>query len=127
MPRKKTAKSLPIEVYDFGDVVLEIYADGQLPKGRGLHKKYAKYQTFHNALETLLEAKADLKRGVRKQHYFDLIRSARALAVEVRCRFGVAQSLEVTTRICRFALRTFAMATKEDQVRLPYQFDFQEK
>lgn len=127
MPRKKTVQPMPLEVHDYGDVVVEVYPDGHLPKGRGLRGKYARHQTFHNALEILLEANNDRSKGIRQQRYFDMIKSARVLGEEVRQRYGPVQSLQVTIRICRHAIRTYAMATKEDQVRLPYQFAFQEK
>jgi hypothetical protein len=127
MPRKKTVQLTPLEVHDYGDVVVELYPDDHLPKGRGLHRKYARYVTFHNALETLLEARDERLRGRRQQRYFDMITSATVLGKEVRQRYGPVQSLQVTIRICRHALRTFAMATKEDQVRLPYQLALQEK
>ena len=64
MPRKRPVKYDPIETYQFGDLIIEVYADDQLPNGRGFPGKYKKIQTFNLALELLLQAKLDASKGL---------------------------------------------------------------
>lgn len=80
MPRKKVPPPKPIEVYHYDTIVVEVYRDDELPTGRGLHARYKKADTLQLALELLLEARDDAKRGLRKQFFADIRNSAVVLA-----------------------------------------------
>lgn len=126
MPRKKLPSYVPLEVLVYGDLIIEIYADDQLPNGRGMPGQYKKIETFNLALEILWNAKEDAKRGLRKQLFVDIRISAVCLERELTKKHGRRHSIQIQQRICRAALRTWGH-TGDDQVRLPYVFDLQQK
>jgi hypothetical protein len=126
MPRKRPVKYDPIEVHQSGDLIIEVYADDQLPNGRGFPGKYKKIQTFNLALELLLQAKLDASKGLRRQLFAAMRNSASALERELTKAHGHRHSIQIQQHICRVALRTWGL-TGDDQVRLPYVFDSQTK
>lgn len=124
MPRKKFPIPKPIEVYDYGDIVIEVYRDDELPASRGSHNKYKAIQTFYLALELLWNAKQDSLAGIRRQFFVDIRLSAAALERALTKQHGRRHSIQIQQRICRRALYTYGL-TGDDQVRLPYVFDSQ--
>ena len=126
MPRKKRPSYKPLEVFIFDDLIVEIYADDQLPNGRGMPGQYKKIETFNRALEILWDAQADAKMGLRKQLFADMRKSAVVLERELFKKHGRRHSIQIQQRICRGALHTWGL-TGDDQVRLPYVFDSQKK
>ena len=126
MPRKKRPTYNPLEVFESADLIVEIYADDELPNGRGMPGQYKKIETFNRALEILWDAQADAKKGLRKQLFADMRISAVVLERELVKKHGRRHSIQIQQRICRVALRTWGR-TGDDQVRLPYVFDSQKK
>ena len=126
MPRKKRPAYEPLEVTEYDDFILEIYADDERPNGRGMPGQYKKIETFNLALEILLCAQADAKMGIKKQLFADIRISAVVLERELTKKHGSRHSTQIQQRICRVALRTWGMAG-DDQVRLPYVFDSKKK
>lgn len=124
MARKPPICYQPVETYDYGDLIVEVYPDDQLPNGRGLPGRYKKFQTFHNALELLWDAGQDAKKGLRAQLFADLRKSGIVLERELTKRYGRRHSIQIQQRICRAALRTWGL-TGDDSVRLPYLLDIQ--
>jgi hypothetical protein len=122
MPRKKPQVHLPLDAYQYDGLIVEIYADDQLPPGRGMHGRYKRIQSLHLALELLLNAKEEAKNGLRKQFFADIRISASALERALTQRHGRRHSIQIQQRICRSALRIYGM-TGDDLVRLPYVFD----
>ena len=126
MPRKKRPTYAPLEVFYYPDLIVEVYADDELPNGRGMPGQYKKIETFNLALDILRDAKEDSKRGLRKQLFVDIRISAVRLERELSKKHGRRHSIQIQQRICRAALRTWGH-TGDDQVRLPYVFDLQQK
>ena len=126
MPRKKHPIYNPLEVFEYVALIVEIYADDELPNGRGMQGQYKKIETFNRALEILWDAQADAKKGLRKQLFADMRISAVVLERELVKKHGHRHSIQIQQRICRGALRTWGL-TGDDQVRLPYVFDSQQK
>jgi hypothetical protein len=119
MPRKKYPKPTPIAIYSDEDYVVEVYEDGQLPKGRGLHGHYRRIQTLHLALEVLLDARDQAKAGFQKKKFLEIRQSAVALERELAQKHGRRHHIQIQQRICRSALRIYGL-TGDDAVRLPY-------
>jgi hypothetical protein len=126
MPRKKRPVYEPQEVFVYDDLIVEVYADDQMPNGRGLQGRYKKIETFNRALEILLSAQQDAQKGLYKQFFADVRKSAVVLERELAKRHGRRHSIQIQQRICRAALHTWGY-TGDDQVRLPYVFDSQSK
>ena len=122
MPRKKRPRHPPLDVYHYDGLIVEVYADDQLPPGRGLHGQYKRIQTLHLALGLLADAKDDATKGLRKQFFADIRISAAALERALTQKYGRRHSIQIQQRICRSALRIYGM-TGDDSVRLPYVFD----
>ena len=64
--------------------------------------------------------------GLRKQRFADIRKSAVVLERELVKKHGRRHSIQIQQRICRVALHTWGL-TGDDQVRLPYVFDSQQK
>jgi hypothetical protein len=126
MPRKKRPIYAPLEVFYYSDLIVEVYAEDELPNGRGMPGQYKKIETFNRALEILWNAQADAKMGLRKQLFADMRKSAVVLERELVKKHGRRHSIQIQQRICRVALHTWGL-TGDDQVRLPYVFDSQQK
>lgn len=126
MPRKKRPTYTPLEVFIYTDLVVEVYADDELPNGRGMPGQYKKIETFNRALEILWHAQADAKIGLRKQLFADMRKSAVVLERALVKKHGRRHSIQIQQRICRAALHIWGL-TGDDQVRLPYVFDSQQK
>jgi hypothetical protein len=126
MPRKKRPAYVPLEVVESDELIVEVYADDELPSGRGMLGQRKKIETFNRALEILWDAQADAKKGLRKQLFADMRISAVVLERELVKKHGHRHSIQIQQRICRAALRTWGL-TGDDQVRLPYVFDSQQK
>jgi hypothetical protein len=119
MPRKKTIQPQPIEIQDYGYMIVELYGSEVLPTGRGLHARYKREATFAFALEVLWQAKEDAKRGIRRQQFANFLNSANKLAVEVERKHPNRHSKSLMLRICRAALSLYAL-TGDDNVRKQY-------
>ena len=124
MPRKKHPRHPPLDVYHYDGLIVEVYADDQLPPGKGLHGHYKRIQTLHLALRLLADAKDDATKGLRKQFFADIRISAVALERALTQKHGRRHSIQIQQRICRSALRIYGL-TRDDSVRLPYVFDSQ--
>lgn len=125
MPRKKRPIYAPLEVFYYDNLIVEVYADDELPNGRGMPGRYKKIETFNRALEILWDAQADAKKGLRKQLFTDMRKSAVVLERELVKKHGRRHSIQIQQRICRAALHTWGL-TGDDQVRLPYVFGSQQ-
>lgn len=119
MPRKKQLRHLPIDVFHYDGLIVEVYADDQLPPGRGMHGQYKRIQTLHLALELLADARDDASKGLRKQFFANIRISACALERALTLKHGRRHSIQIQQRICRWALRIYGQ-TGDDAVRLPY-------
>jgi hypothetical protein len=119
MPRKKTIQPQPIEIQDYGYMIVELYGSDVLPTGRGLHARYKRDATFAFALEVLWLAREDSKRGIRRKQFANFLNSANKLAVEVERKHPNRHSTSLMLRICRAALSLYAL-TGDDNVRKQY-------
>ena len=126
MPRKKRPTYPPLKVFVYVDLIVEVYEDDKLPNGRGMPGQYKKIETFNRALEILWDAQLDAKKGLRRQLFADLRKSAVVLERELTKKHGRSHCIQIQQRICRSALKTWGH-TGDDQVRLPYVFDSQKK
>jgi hypothetical protein len=126
MPRARPPVYSPIAIYVYSDLIVEVYRDDEFPAGRGLHGRYKKAQTFDLALQILLDAREEAKKGIRRQLFADIRKSAAALERELTRRYGRRHSIQIQQRICRRALHLYGQ-TGDDQVRLPYVFDSQKQ
>ena len=63
MPRKKTIQPQPIEIQDYGYMIVELYGSEVLPTGRGLHARYKREATFAFALEVFTRSQATITYG----------------------------------------------------------------
>lgn len=119
MPRKKLAYASPLELYDFGRVVVYVYKDDELPKHRGMHGHYKRIQTLTLILENLLDLRDEAKRGFRRQKFAEVRFSAVALAKHFESLHPRRHGKTVLIRIARSALSIYG-ATGDDNVRKPY-------
>ena len=119
MPRKKTIQPEPIEIQDYGYMIVELYDSDVLPTGRGLHARYKREATFAFALEVLWQAREDAKRGFRQQLFANIRNSASKLAEELEHKHPKRHSKSLMLRICRAALSLYAL-TGDDNVRKQY-------
>jgi hypothetical protein len=119
MPRKKIIQPQPIEIHNYGYMIVELYGSEVLPTGRGLHARYKREATFAIALEVLWQTREDAKRGVKRQQFANLLNSAIKLAAEVERKHPNRHSKSLMLRICRAALSLYAL-TGDDNVRKQY-------
>jgi hypothetical protein len=119
MPRKKPTFASPLELYDFGRVVVYVYKDNELPKHRGLHGHYKHIQTLTLILETLLDLRDDAQRGFRSRKFAQVRCSAVELARYFESLHPRRHGKTVLIRIARKALSIYG-GTGDDNVRKPY-------
>lgn len=119
MPRKKPACPEPIEVNDFGDVIVYVYPDDRLPFARGMSGHLRKMETLSLILQLLIDLRDDARRGFRKQSFANVRSSAIELATAFEKLYPKRHGRTVLIRACRLALSIYAL-TGDDNMRKQY-------
>jgi hypothetical protein len=123
MPRVKRTKPQPIFTCRGEGFVVEIYEDGRLPHYRGWNKERQFHELTFAILGYLCDLREDVSAGRRKAEFAEVRSSAVKLAQRVKPYLPRAVNDQVLVRRCSFALRLYAIGSKDDSVRSNYIFD----
>ncbi len=122
MPRVKPPAPIPISQLQTAYGPVLVYCDNERPQFQGSNNSYLFHDVVFKALEVLADLRDDDRRGRRRLQFAQVRNSAVKLADLVRPLLSKSINNQTLVRRCRFALKLYGEATRDDSVRSPYLF-----